>query len=115
VAHEPSLERDARNESEPSRLRAARAALGPGERTACHVHSADQTLHILDGVAQVQAQDGAVHEVSPGSTVTLLPGERHWHGAGPDQPMTHLALQNTDADGTQAERGEHLSDSEYGR
>ena len=23
----------------------------------------------------------------------LMPGEKHWHGAGPDGPMTHLAVQ----------------------
>jgi quercetin dioxygenase-like cupin family protein len=98
------------NEPEPSRPRASRVTFSPGARTAWHTHPAGQTLHILDGVAWAQGQDGPVHEVTPGATVTFAPGERHWHGASPDQPMTHLALQ--DADGSHAEWGEHVTNGE---
>jgi quercetin dioxygenase-like cupin family protein len=103
------------NDPEPPRLRASRVTFSPGARTAWHTHPAGQILHILDGVAWVQDQDGPVHAVSPGGTVTFAPGERHWHGASPDRPMTHLAMQNAGAEGSQAEWGEHVSDSEYGR
>ena len=78
------------NEPQPSRLRAAEAAFSAGARTGWHMHPAGQTLHILDNVAPVDAQDGPVHEVSPGSIVRFVPGGR-WHGAGPGWPMTPCA------------------------
>ena len=49
----------------------------------------------LDDVARSasQARDGTVSTLDAGDLVTALPGEEHWHGAGPDGPMTHLAIQ----------------------
>jgi quercetin dioxygenase-like cupin family protein len=39
------------------------------------------------------ARDGTPVSLDPGDLVTALPGEEHWHGAGPNGPMTHLAIQ----------------------
>lgn len=99
---------------EPSRLRATRVYFGAGSRTAWHTHPVGQTLHVLEGIARVQSDGGPVRELRPGDTVTFDPGELHWHGATPERPMVHLALQDADADGATATWGEHVTDEEYG-
>lgn len=97
----------------PSRLRATRVYFSAGARTAWHTHPVGQTLQVLEGIARVQADGGPVRELRPGDVVTFAPGERHWHGATPDRPMVHLALQDAGADGTAAEWGEHVTDEQY--
>jgi quercetin dioxygenase-like cupin family protein len=47
--------------------------------------------------------------VAAGGAIRIEPGERHWHGATPDAPMTHLAL-NIDA---ATEWFEPVTDVEY--
>jgi quercetin dioxygenase-like cupin family protein len=98
----------------PSRLRASRVYFSAGARTAWHTHPVGQTLQILAGIARVQSDGGPVRDLSSGDTVTFEAGERHWHGATPDRPMVHLALQDADADDTTAEWGEHVTDEDYG-
>lgn len=100
-------------EQEPSRLRASRVFFSAGARTAWHTHPAGQTLHVLEGVARVQSDGGPVREISPGATATFAAGERHWHGAGPDRPMVHLALQDAAGDGALADWSAHVTDEEY--
>jgi quercetin dioxygenase-like cupin family protein len=99
---------------EPSRLRASRVYFSAGARTAWHTHPVGQTLQILAGVARVQSDGGPVRELSPGDSVTFEAGERHWHGATPQRPMLHLALQDADADGATAAWGAHVTDEQYG-
>lgn len=57
-----------------------------------HTHDLGQTLHIMSGIALVQAHGGLVIEARPGDTVHTSPGEEHWHGAAPGAFMEHLAL-----------------------
>ncbi|HEX2354141.1 MAG TPA: cupin domain-containing protein, partial [Xanthobacteraceae bacterium] len=49
----------------------------------------------------------------PGDTVWIAPGEKHWHGAGPDTAMMHIALQEH-LDGTHVTWLEHVTDEQYG-
>jgi hypothetical protein len=43
-----------------------------------------------------QKEGEPIQEVATGGAIRIEPRERHWHGATPDAPMTHLAL-NVDA------------------
>jgi quercetin dioxygenase-like cupin family protein len=61
-------------------------------RTAWHAHTGVQLLLVIEGRCRVQKQGEALHEVAAGGAIRIEPGERHWHGATPDGPMTHLAL-----------------------
>lgn len=79
----------------PSRLRVNTVRFAPGARTYWHVHAAGQTLHVTQGVARVGTRDGRVLELRPGETVWCPPGEWHWHGAGPETFMEHLAMWET--------------------
>ena len=50
--------------------------------------------------------------IRSGDTVWIPPEEEHWHGAGPDTMMCHLAIQEA-LDGKVANWMEHVSDAEY--
>ncbi len=97
---------------EPARLRAIRVSFEPGARTAWHTHPLGQTLHVLSGVGRAQSWGGPVREIKAGDTVWIPPGEKHWHGAGPQTGMVHLAMQEA-LDGNHATWMEQVSDEEY--
>ena len=82
-----------------SHVRALRVTFEPGARTAWHTHPLGQTLLVTAGCGRVQSEGGPIREIRPGDTVWISPGEKHWHGAGPDTAMTHLAMQEA-LDGT---------------
>jgi quercetin dioxygenase-like cupin family protein len=98
---------------EPSRVRLYRVSFDPGARTAWHTHPVGQVLHVVAGSGLVQTAGQPVREIHPGDTVTIAPGERHWHGAGPNTQMVHLALQEVDAQGVGVVWMEHVTDKEY--
>jgi quercetin dioxygenase-like cupin family protein len=62
-----------------------------GARTDWHRHPGGQVLYIVSGQAMVESEDGKRVVAGPGDSVYAPPGEVHWHGAGPDGPMTHLS------------------------
>ena len=74
----------------PARIRASRVTFEPGARTAWHTHPLGQTLHVLSGAGRVQTWGGPIREITPGDTVWIPPGEKHWHGAGPTTAMVHM-------------------------
>ena len=96
----------------PARINALRVSFAPGARTAWHTHVLGQTLHVLSGVGRVQAEGGPVRVIRAGDTVWIPPGEKHWHGAGPETGMVHLAMQES-LDGAQTDWLEQVSDADY--
>jgi len=77
---------------------AARASGGsvtfePGARTVWHAHPLGQTLVVTAGCGRVQRWGGPVEDIHAGDVVWIAPGEKHWHGAGVDTAMTHIAIQ----------------------
>lgn len=96
-----------------ARVRVTRVTFEPGARTAWHTHPHGQMLHIVAGVGRVQKAGEDVCDVFPGDTIWFEPGERHWHGAAPKSVMTHLAVQQADAEGNATTWLEPVSDSEY--
>jgi quercetin dioxygenase-like cupin family protein len=98
---------------EPSRMIVSRVRFAPGARTAWHSHAHGQTLHVVAGVALMQARGGELIRVHAGETVYTPPGEEHWHGATPDDFMEHLAMLEGASDGDGTTWLEHVSDREY--
>ena len=90
-------------------VNAYRVSFEPGARTAWHTHSGPQLLLVVEGRCRLQKAGEPVREVEAGSVVCIEPGERHWHGASADAPMTHVAL-NLDAATTWMDK---VSDDEY--
>lgn len=101
------------NPAAPDQVQGASVTFEPGARTAWHTHPLGQTLIVTAGVGRVQREGGPVEEIRPGDVVWFAPGERHWHGAGPDTAMTHIALQEV-LDGKVVDWLTHVTDAEYG-
>jgi quercetin dioxygenase-like cupin family protein len=99
--------------AEPSRIRSSIVRFAPRARNAWHAHAVGQTLYVMDGVGRVQARGGEVQEIRPGDVVQAPPGEWHWHGASPDQFMTHLAIYEAPESGPESEWGDQVGDAEY--
>lgn len=97
---------------DPARLRGVSVTFEAGARTAWHTHPLGQTLIVTAGVGLAQSENGPVLKMHPGDVVWFAPGEKHWHGAAPDNDMTHIALQE-ELDGTSVTWLEHVSDAEY--
>ena len=95
-------------------VRALRVTFSPGARTAWHAHPGGQLLHVVDGAGRVQSAGGPVRQLRPGDTVVAGPGEQHWHGAAPDQLMSHVAISVGDpSTGEQTVWAQHVTDDEY--
>ena len=91
------------------RINAYTVTFQAGTRTAWHRHTGTQLLLVTDGTCRVQAEGRPTEDVGAGSVVSFAPGERHWHGATPDGPATHVAL-NVEAS---TEWLEKVTDEEY--
>ena len=97
----------------PSNLVGMFVTFEPGARTNWHTHPAGQRLVVMSGMCRAQREGGPVEELHPGDVIWFPPGQKHWHGAGPDAAMTHLALQER-IDGETANWLEPVSDGDYG-
>ena len=97
---------------EPARLRALMVSFEPGARTAWHTHPFGQTLFVASGAGRVQVFGQPVQEIRAGDVVVFAPGEKHWHGAGPNTAMSHIAMQEA-LDGVTAEWLDKVSDDDY--
>ncbi|MGV6847853.1 MAG: (R)-mandelonitrile lyase [Marinibacterium sp.] len=86
------------NADAPARLHAVRVSFEPGARTAWHTHYLGQTLHVLSGAGLICLRGGTPKVIRPGDTVWIPPEVEHWHGAGPDTAMVHLAMQEKQGD-----------------
>ena len=82
----------------------------PGTRTAWHTHTGTQLLLVTAGTCRFQEEGEPVQEATAGSIVSIGPGELHWHGATPDAPATHVAL-NIEAT---TDWFEKVTDGQYG-
>ncbi|GGM36726.1 cupin domain-containing protein [Dactylosporangium sucinum] len=78
---------------EDPQLHAYVVSFDAGGRTAWHAHERGQLLICTDGFGYVGTRDGHLIELKSGVSVWTDPGEEHWHGAGPQSTMTHVAVQ----------------------
>ena len=69
-----------------------RVAFEPDARTNWHTHSGPQWLLVIEGRVRVQVWGDPPYDVAAGDAVVIAPGEKHWHGAGPDAAGVHLAI-----------------------
>ena len=92
-----------------STLNVSAVRFTPGARTAWHSHEGGQTLYVTEGRGLVQSRGASITEIRGGDIVWTPDGEEHWHGAAPDQFMSHLSL--TEGAPTW---GDHVTDAEYG-
>lgn len=81
----------------PTNVKMFRVEFAAGARTNWHTHSGVQGLVVLEGRCRFQHEGGPVEEAGAGEVIHIPTGEKHWHGATPDSPMVHLAV-NIDAE-----------------
>ncbi len=84
----------------------------PGARTVWHTHPLGQVLIVTAGCGRCQRWGGPVEEIRPGDVIWIPPGEKHWHGAGPETAMTHIAVVQK-LDGKTVDWMEPVSDEQY--
>ena len=99
---------------DPARVQGASVTFEPGARTAWHTHPLGQTLIVTAGCGWVRHEGGPIEEIRPGDVVSILPGEKHWHGAKPTTAMTHIAIQEK-LNGKAVDWMEQVSDEQYRR
>ncbi|WP_420012457.1 cupin domain-containing protein [Tateyamaria sp.] len=97
---------------DPARLHALTVHFEPGARTAWHTHPLGQTLHVTQGAGLICLRGEKPSAITAGDTVWIPAGIEHWHGAGPDTHMTHIAMQEVQ-DGSAATWLELVSDTDY--
>ncbi|WP_417826425.1 cupin domain-containing protein [Thalassospira povalilytica] len=98
--------------ADPARVAAANVTFEPGARTTWHTHPLGQTIIVTAGVGRAQREGSPVEEIRPGDIVWFEPGEKHWHGAGPETAMTHIAIQEK-LNGSPVDWLEPVSDEDY--
>jgi quercetin dioxygenase-like cupin family protein len=84
-------------------------SFAPGARTNWHRHEAGQVLIVTSGAGLVYDRDGDGGAITTGDVVFIPPGVEHWHGAGADSYMVHLAVSLRTTEWLQP-----VTDAEYG-
>lgn len=97
---------------DPSHAGGGSVTFDPGARTAWHSHPRGQILIVTAGTGRVQRWGDPIEEVRVGDIVSIPAGEKHWHGASPAAPMTHIAI-SEHRDGSTVQWMEQVSDEQY--
>jgi quercetin dioxygenase-like cupin family protein len=64
----------------------------PGARTYWHTHERGQLLVVAAGTGYVRLRGDEAQPLRAGDVVWIEPDEEHWHGAGPDSLLVHIAV-----------------------
>jgi 4-carboxymuconolactone decarboxylase len=84
----------------------------PGARTKWHYHPAGQILLVTNGIGRYQEKGKPVRELRKGDVIKCEPNIIHWHGAAPDNELSHIAIGTNSAKGTVGWL-QPVSDKEY--
>lgn len=67
-------------------------AFEAGCRNNWHTHPSNQILIVKEGICYYQEEGKPLQKAKAGEVINVLPGTRHWHGASPNEPMVHIAI-----------------------
>jgi quercetin dioxygenase-like cupin family protein len=98
----------------PARVGGATVTFEPGARTAWHTHPLGQTLIVTHGKGWIQCEGEPIEEMNQGDIVWIPQDVKHWHGATPDNAMTHIAIAESQ-NGSPVTWLEQVSDEQYRR
>lgn len=79
------------DETMAEHLRLTLVRFEPGAKTRWHRHEFEQGLVITAGRG-VLANDLGRYYIAAGDVIVVPAGERHWHGAAPDEYMAHISI-----------------------
>jgi quercetin dioxygenase-like cupin family protein len=77
---------------DPHPLSVSIVRFAAGSRNVWHRHSGGQLLHVVEGEGWVQSRGEPAQRIRSGDSVSVEPGEEHWHGAGREGAMAHIAV-----------------------
>jgi quercetin dioxygenase-like cupin family protein len=97
-----------------ARVGGATVTFEPGARTAWHTHPLGQTLIVTHGKGWIQCEGEPIEEMNQGDIVWIPQDVKHWHGATPDNAMTHIAIAESQ-NGSPVTWLEQVSDEQYRR
>ena len=95
-----------------ARASGAVVTFAAGARTVWHAHPRGQILIVTEGLGRVQMWSEPVQVIRVGDVVRIPPGMKHWHGASPDQVVSHIAVQEH-LNGTVVQWGEQVTAAQY--
>ncbi|GAB4024780.1 hypothetical protein GCM10028773_48380 [Spirosoma koreense] len=87
----------------------------PTGRTFWHTHPNGQILIVTQGTGYYQEQGKPIQVIRPGESVNIAPNVVHWHGAGPDDRLTHIAINPNVSKGGAVNWLQPVTDGEYSR
>jgi quercetin dioxygenase-like cupin family protein len=90
-----------------------RVLFEPGARTNRHAHPEGQIPYVVTGTGRAQKEGEGMAEIGPGDVAYVAPGEKDWHGAGPDTFMVHVAANPAIETGGGTDRMEPVTDEEH--
>ena len=90
-----------------------RVLFEPGARTNWHTHPEGQFLYVVTGTGRAQKEGESVVEIGAGDVVYFAPDEKHWHGAGPETYMVHIAITPAISSEGGTDWMEPVTDEEY--
>ena len=71
-----------------------------GCRNNWHTHPSNQILLVKEGICYYQEEGEPLQKIPAGGAINVLPGIKHLHGASPDAPMIHVAINLNTEKGT---------------
>lgn len=80
-------------------IKSAIVTFSAGARTKMHIHDHEQILYIISGKGIV-ANEHEERIAVPGMIFFIPAGEKHWHGATPEGPFSHLYVYNSKTETT---------------
>lgn len=83
-----------------------------GCRNNWHTHPSNQILIIKEGTCWYQEEGKQIQKFLAGEAINILPGIKHWHGASPDAPMVHFAV-NINTENGMVNWLEPVTDAQY--
>ena len=97
---------------DPSRTSGGKVTFEPGARSAWHTHPLGQVLIVTEGTGWIQQWGGPIEEIRKGDVIWIPAGVKHWHGATPNNALTHIAIQEQ-LNGKAVEWMEKVTDEQY--
>ncbi len=77
---------------DPNGVRVVSVRFPPTVHSNWHSHEGGQVLHVLSGKGVVVNSGGQRLAMHTGDTVTVPPGELHWHGATADSELIQMSI-----------------------
>lgn len=85
----------------------------PGARSNWHIHPVGQVLIVTSGVGRTQEWGKPMQEIRPGDVVICPVGVKHWHGAAPNNSMSHISICEEKEPGKVVQWMEKVTDEQY--